>query len=77
MSALPPKPQWRVGDFNSDMHRLTALMNVICNLQFDRSVDEVVPHVDELLWIANEMVAGLTAHDDAKYAHMTGGRRNG
>lgn len=72
-------PAWIVDDFNSDMHRLTTLMNVICSLQFDLKVGETDPRVDDLLWIAREMTEGLTAHDDKTYAsaRKTGGQRNG
>ncbi|MBN9242130.1 MAG: hypothetical protein J0I98_04995 [Mesorhizobium sp.] len=70
-------PAWKVDDFNSDMHRLSALMNVICQLQFDRRADEVVPHVDELLWIAREIADGLTAHHDGTFVRLVGSNRNG
>lgn len=67
MSTAQNKPAWTVDDFNSDMHRLATLMNVICTLQFERAADEVDPHVDDLLWIAREMVDGLTAHSDGHF----------
>jgi len=68
---------WIVDDFNSDMHRLTTLMNVICSLQFDLEVGETDPRVDDLLWIAREMVEGLTKSDDDRPIRMTGGQSNG
>lgn len=70
-------PSWKVDDFNSDLHRLSALMEVICQLQFDRRADEVVPHVDDLLWIAREMAAGLSAYHDGTSVRPIGGERNG
>ena len=57
-------PAWTVDDFNSDLHRLSALLDVICELQFGLATGEADQRVDDLLWIAREMVEGLKAHDD-------------
>lgn len=70
-----PTPQWQVGDFNSDLHRLNTLVDVICGIQFDLGAEEKDPRVDDLLWVAREMMQGLTAYDDASYTrrHANGG----
>ena len=60
-------PQWQVdpsGDFNSDLHRLHTLMDVICELEFDLASGETDARVGDLLWIAREMTAGLVDYDD-------------
>lgn len=57
-------PAWTVDDFNSDLHRLSDLLDVICELQFGLATGEADQRVDGLLWIAREMVEGLKAHDD-------------
>lgn len=58
-------PAWTVDDFNSDLHRPSALLDVICELQFGLAIgEEADQRVDDLLWIAREMVEGLKAHDD-------------
>lgn len=59
-------PAWKVDDFNSDLHRLSDLISVICSLRFDLPVGEDDNRVDNLLWVAREMVEGLVAHDDGK-----------
>lgn len=69
---------WIVEDFNSDMHRLTALLNVICEIQFGLERGATDDRVDDLLWIAREIAEGLTKDDDkAPATRMTGGQRNG
>jgi hypothetical protein len=68
---------WIVDDFNSDMHRLTALIDVICTLQFGLVIGETDPRVDDLLWIAREMAEGLTKHDDETPPVPTAGGANG
>lgn len=71
-------PAWKVTDLNSDLHRLSALINVICELQFELALGETDPRVDDLLWIAREIADGLVANDDATPPkRMTGGERNG
>lgn len=55
---------WKVDDFNSDLHRLSDLISVICELQFDLPAGEYDARVDGLLWIAREMSAGLKDHHD-------------
>lgn len=65
-------PQWQIGqsgDFNSDLHRLNSLLDIICEVQFGLSQGEIDPRVDDLLWIAREMSAGLSAHHDGTYVN--------
>lgn len=60
-------PQWQIGqtgDFNSDLHRLHSLLDVICEIQFALPRGQNDDRVDDLLWIAREMAEGLVAHDD-------------
>ncbi|EXL08742.1 hypothetical protein [Aquamicrobium defluvii] len=59
-------PAWKVADFNSDLHRVSDLISVICELRFELPVGEDDNRVDSLLWVAREMVEGLVAHDDGK-----------
>lgn len=71
-------PQWQVdpsGNFNSDLHRLHTLIDVICEIQFDLLAEEKDARVDDLLWIAREMAQDLVAHDDENHAsrHTKGG----
>lgn len=58
------KPAWKVNDFNSDLHRVKDLISVICSLRFELPVGEDDARVDNLLWVAREMVEGLVSHDD-------------
>lgn len=63
---------WKVDDFNSDLHRAKDLVAIICEIRFQLERGEDDPRLDNLLWIAREMLDGLCDHHDRK-----GGARNG
>ncbi|WP_312795583.1 hypothetical protein [Tianweitania sp.] len=57
--------QWKVGDLDADLNRLNALLEVICEIQFDLAIGEADRRVDSLLWVAREMSKGVMHHLDA------------